>query len=51
MTYAFDTTYPDTGSLLIGSGNKGLSCIVISPVKVVCTGNGDNSPDLMMLQQ
>jgi hypothetical protein len=51
MTYVFDTTVPGTGSILIGSGAKGASCVVISSSKIVCTLNGDETPDLLILQQ
>jgi hypothetical protein len=51
MTFVFDTTVTGTGSLLVGSGAKGASCVVITPSKIVCTLNGDDTPDLLILQK
>jgi len=51
MTYNWDTTVTGTGSYLVGSGSKGLSCIVISATKDVCIFNGDDSPSVAILQQ
>jgi hypothetical protein len=51
MGYSWDTTATGTGSLLFGSGNKGLSCVVISATRAACTLNGDSSPAVMILQQ
>jgi hypothetical protein len=48
MTYNFDSAA--FGTFLIGSGNKGMSCAVISPTNSVCMENGSSSPDMMMLQ-
>jgi hypothetical protein len=50
-TLIWDSTAPGTGTFLIGSGSKGISCAVISSTKVVCTFNGDSSPGVMILQQ
>jgi hypothetical protein len=50
-TYAWDTTAPNTGSFLEGSGSSGTSCIVISSTKDACIINTDNPPSVMILQQ
>jgi hypothetical protein len=51
MTYIWDTTVTGTGSFLVGSGSKGMSCIVISSTKDACIFNGDDSPSVAILQQ
>jgi hypothetical protein len=51
MSYTWDTTAPGTGTFLIGSGEKGASCAVISSTKAACVLNGDSSPSVMILQQ
>jgi hypothetical protein len=51
MTYSWDPTVTGTGSFLVGSGSKGLSCIVISSTKDACIFNGDDSPSVAILQQ
>jgi hypothetical protein len=51
MSYAWDTTVTGTGSFLVGSGSKGLSCVVIGATKTACIINGDSSPAVMILQQ
>jgi hypothetical protein len=51
MTYNWDTTVTGTGSYLVGSGSKGISCIVISGTRDACIFNGDNSPSVMIMQQ
>ena len=49
MNYSWDsTTY---GAFLIGSGNKGLSCVVISAAKSVCLENAASNASMMTLQQ
>jgi hypothetical protein len=49
MTYSWDSaTY---GAFLLGSGNKGLSCVVISATNSVCLENGASDASMMMLQQ
>jgi hypothetical protein len=49
MTPTWDSaTY---GTFLIGSGNKGMSCAVISSTNSVCMENGSSSADMMMYQQ
>jgi hypothetical protein len=50
-TLSWDSTATGTGTFLIGSGSKGISCAVISATKIVCTLNGDSSPGVMILQQ
>jgi hypothetical protein len=50
-TLSWDSTAPGTGTFLIGSGSKGISCAVISATKIVCTFNADSSPGVMILQQ
>jgi len=52
-TYSWDTTAPDTGSLLVaGTGDTGGdSCVVISATRVVCTTNADSWPAVGILQQ
>jgi hypothetical protein len=50
-TYTWDTTASGTGSFLIGSGSKGISCIVITSTKDACIFNGDDRPSVMILQQ
>ena len=40
-TLSWDSTAPGTGTFLVGSGSKGISCAVISATKNVCTFNGD----------
>jgi hypothetical protein len=52
MTYEWDpSATAGTGSLLIGSGSKGLSCVVISTTEFVCLENGSTSADMMVVQQ
>ena len=51
MSYNWDSTSPGTGTFLIGSGDKGVSCAVISATKAVCINNADSSPSVMVLQQ
>ena len=51
MSYAWDTTVPNTGSFLVGSGSKGMSCIVISSTKDACIINADSGPSVLILQQ
>jgi hypothetical protein len=49
MTYSWDSaTY---GAYIIGSGNKGMSCVVISATNSVCMENGASDASMMMLQQ
>jgi hypothetical protein len=50
-TLSWDSTAPGTGTFLIGSGDKGVSCAVISATKAVCIINGDSSPSVLVLQQ
>jgi hypothetical protein len=50
-TLSWDSTALGTGTFLIGSGSKGISCAVISATKIVCTLNGDSSPGVMIFQQ
>jgi hypothetical protein len=50
-TYAWDTTASGTGSFLVGSGSKGISCVVVNQTKDACIFNGDDRPSLMILQQ
>jgi hypothetical protein len=42
------TTY---GTLTTGTGDKDLSCAVISSTKVICITNGSSSGEMMILQQ
>jgi hypothetical protein len=51
MTYIWDTTASGTGSFLVGSGSKGMSCIVISSTKDACIINADSGPGVLILQQ
>jgi hypothetical protein len=51
LNYAWDTTATGTGSFLVGSGSKGLSCVVIKATKAACTINGDTSPGVLILQK
>jgi hypothetical protein len=50
-TLSWDSTAPGTGTFLIGSGDKGVSCAVISATKTVCTLNADSDPSVLILQQ
>jgi hypothetical protein len=50
-TLTWDSTAPGTGTFLIGSGDQGVSCAVISATKIVCTLNADSSPAVLILQQ
>jgi hypothetical protein len=50
-TLIWDPTAPGTGTFLIGSGSKGISCAVISATKIVCTLNADSSPGVLIFQQ
>ncbi len=50
-TYSWDTTAAGSGSFLIGSGSKGISCIVISSIKDACIVNADSGPSVVILQQ
>jgi hypothetical protein len=50
MSYNWDTTVTGTGSYLVGSGSKGISCVVISATRTVCIFNKD-LPSVMILQQ
>jgi hypothetical protein len=50
MTYNWDTTVTGTGSYLVGSGSKGISCIVISGTRDACIFNGD-TPSVVIMQQ
>jgi len=51
MTYSWDTSVTGTGSFLIGSGSKGMSCIVISSTRDACIFNADDSPSVAILEQ
>jgi hypothetical protein len=55
MTYAWDTTVPNTGAFLVtppSGSSSGASCIVISsaPIKFACTQQTD-TPSVMLMQQ
>jgi hypothetical protein len=53
-TYAVDTSAPGTGTFLVGTGNNGASCAMITAYSVtgggkfVCMPNGDSSPSIMI---
>jgi hypothetical protein len=48
LTYAWDTTAPNTGTFLLSGGTA--SCAVISSTKAVCTNQSD-FPTIIILQQ
>ena len=50
MTYNWDASAPGTGSYLVETGGKGLSCVVISATRDACIVNAD-TPSVMILQQ
>ena len=51
MGYNWDTTVTGTGSLLFGSGSKGISCVVISATSFVCTPQTDPAPNIQIFGQ
>jgi hypothetical protein len=51
MTYSWDTTATGTGSLLFGSGTKGISCVVVGSARFVCIENASGSPHVMIMQK
>jgi hypothetical protein len=51
MTYNWDATVTGTGSYLVGTSPKGLSCVVISATKDVCIFDADDRPSVAILQQ
>jgi hypothetical protein len=51
-TVTWDPSAPaNSGAFLIGSGNKGFSCVVISATESVCLQNGASTADMMLMQQ
>jgi hypothetical protein len=51
MSITGETVTTTYGGFLIGSGNKGLSCVVISATKSVCLENAASDASMMTLQQ